>query len=83
MTEPWHLKREIPIALILAIVIQTVGMIWWAAQLDGRVTAVEGWVNENRRVEARLAVLESQLGDIKALLQRVESRLDGRADQRR
>jgi hypothetical protein len=36
-TEPWHLDKRVPIALILALVMQTAGMVWWAAGLTHRV----------------------------------------------
>ncbi len=39
--EPWHLDRRIPVALILVILLQTVGVVWWAASTSARVDAVE------------------------------------------
>lgn len=32
--EPWHLDRHIPIALILAIIGQTAGAVWWASTIS-------------------------------------------------
>jgi hypothetical protein len=31
--EAWHLDKRVPIALIAAIVMQTMGAIWWAASV--------------------------------------------------
>lgn len=36
-SEPWHLDRRIPIALILAIIGQTAGAVWWASTISGTV----------------------------------------------
>lgn len=36
-TEKWHVGKEIPLALIFAIVVQTGGWIWWAATLSAKV----------------------------------------------
>lgn len=42
--ESWHVGREIPIALIIALFVQTGGWIWWAAtqsaKLDNLTTMV-------------------------------------------
>lgn len=35
--EPWHLDKRVPIALIVTIIVQTGGMIWWASGLTHRV----------------------------------------------
>lgn len=40
-TENWHLDKKVPIAIILAIVVQTSGLIWWAATLNSRVSSLE------------------------------------------
>ena len=38
--DPWHLDRRVPIAMIFAILCQTVGVVWWAATIDARTTAL-------------------------------------------
>lgn len=37
----WHLDRRVPLALIIAIAGQTGAAIWFAASLEGRVSALE------------------------------------------
>ena len=39
--EQWHLDKKVPIAIIVAICIQTGGLIWWAARLESRVGSLE------------------------------------------
>lgn len=36
-SDPWHLDKRVPIALILALCIQTVGAVWWAATITSTV----------------------------------------------
>jgi hypothetical protein len=35
--ESWHFDKRVPIALIVAIVVQTVGIVWWAATINSAV----------------------------------------------
>lgn len=82
-SEPWHLDRKVSITLILAIVAQTCGAVWWAATLDSRVKAFEDKVT---RVEAkidaqhddpvRLARLEGGRDEQNRRLDRIEAKLD-------
>lgn len=44
MTDPlrgWHLDKRVPLAIIFAIAMQTVGLVVWATRLDARVSALE------------------------------------------
>jgi Tfp pilus assembly protein PilO len=74
-TGPWHLDKRVPVALLLAIVIQTFGVGWWAASISERVSSLESTRTEDKGTGSRLAVLESQMNDIKSSLQRIESQL--------
>jgi len=35
--ERWHVGKEIPVAVILAFFLQTVGAVWWAATLTAKI----------------------------------------------
>jgi hypothetical protein len=35
--EPWHVGRDIPLALILTIIAQTAGAVWWASGLSSKL----------------------------------------------
>jgi len=55
MNEPmnettWHFDRRIPIAMILAIVLQTVGAVWWASGVSSYIEAdrIAGGLRDNR-----------------------------------
>lgn len=71
----WHLDRRVPIALIVAILVQTAGLGFWVGGLVARVGHVEEWQAQNARVDARLAVVESQTAEIMRIVGRLESRM--------
>jgi len=73
--QPWHLDRSVPIGLIAAILLQTAAAIWWSATISARVDSLESVALDNKTTGPRLAVLESQLADIKAALLRIEARI--------
>lgn len=35
--EKWHVGKEIPVAVILAFFLQTIGAVWWAATLTAKI----------------------------------------------
>lgn len=74
--ESWHLDKKVPIALIGALMFQTVGFGVWMGSIQTRVDNVEAWQGKNDRMDARLSVLESQLGNVSAILERIENKID-------
>lgn len=87
--EPWHLDRRVPIALILTIIVQTVGLVWWAASLSHQVAQHtrdiaalhmegRGYTSEAARVRETLARLEERLAAQNDLLRRVENAVSRR-----
>ena len=38
MADGWHLSKSVPATFILAIVVQTVGLVWYMSSLDANVT---------------------------------------------
>lgn len=72
----WHLDRKVPIALIVTIVLQTVGIIWFAANLFYRVDALEKHqiasspqAERLTRVEVKIENVERGVAEIKSLIQ--------------
>lgn len=71
--EKWHLQKGVPVTIIAAIVAQTCGALWWAAKIDARMSMVEPAVaalqaeaNANTQKDARLAILESKVTDVRS-----------------
>lgn len=54
--EPWHLSKSVPLSIILAVIAQTVTLVWFIAGLDASVTQNS---RDLARHEARLEVLET------------------------
>jgi len=44
--ERWHVGKEIPIALIIALFFQTAGWIWWAATQSAKLDNLSSMVSE-------------------------------------
>lgn len=71
----WTLDRKVPLALIVAVAVQTFSMGWFAAALSSRVDILErqatGFVPQTERLirlETKMENLREGLVEIKALL---------------
>ena len=69
--------RRIPVAVIVALAVQTVGGLIWAGGAAARIATLEERVGEQRLVAERLARLEEQSLATRAAVERVEMRLEG------
>lgn len=78
-SEHWSVDRRIPIALVLALFMQTCGFVWWAAQASLRLTEVERVVAavsattapidiRLARVEEKIGFLQNSMDEIKRLV---------------
>jgi hypothetical protein len=47
----WHVGKEIPIALIAMLLIQSAGAIWWAATQSAKMDALTAMVTEFRAAQ--------------------------------
>lgn len=72
----WHLDKRIPIALIIALLSQTAGAIWWARGIEAKVEMLEKatasaapQADRLTRVEVKLDVVQENLAEIKRLIQ--------------
>ncbi len=45
-TERWHVGKEIPLALIAALFLQTGGWIWWAATQSAKLDTLTNMVSD-------------------------------------
>ena len=69
--------RKIPVAVIAALVVQTLGGLAWAGGAAARIATLEERVGEQRLVAERLARLEEQSAATRAAVERMERRLEG------
>jgi len=73
MTDP---IRKVPLALIMALLAQTIGGLVWAGGAAARIATLEDRVGEQRLVAERLARLEEQGVATRAAVERIERRLE-------
>jgi hypothetical protein len=75
MTQPqWHLDRRVPIALIVALAVQTSGIVWWAASLSGRV---DQHARDIARTGGEVAVLRDAAQTQAVQMGRIEEQISG------
>jgi len=69
--KPWHLDRQVPLALIGAILIQTGAAFWWASSINERVDDLDAWKLDSKALVADIAVVKSQVTDMRTILDRI------------
>lgn len=72
----WKFIKDIPIALILAISLQTAAIVWWASGINERVSVLEKRADyfspqsdRLTKVEAKLESVQDGISEIKRMLQ--------------
>lgn len=77
----WTLDKRVPLALVMAVAVQTGGVIWWGARLTSNqeeiVRRLEALESERSgiRIAERLAVLEHSQSELRAAAARLEGYL--------
>ena len=72
MNDQWHLSKSVPISFILAIVAQTVALIWFVATLRNDV---DNNVNQLIRHETRIETVEATIQSQAVMLARIDENL--------
>ena len=70
------LLKKAPVAVIAALMVQTIGGLVWAGGAAARIATLEERVGELRLVAERLARLEEQSVATRAAVERIEMRLE-------
>jgi hypothetical protein len=68
--------KKAPVAIIAALMVQTIGGLVWAGGAAARIATLEERVGEQRLVAERLARLEEQSVATRAAVERIEIRLE-------
>ena len=76
MTE--EMKARIPVAVLVAVAIQTAGALLWAGGAAARISALEARVEGQGSVAERLARLEEQTVAVRQAVERLERRMEVR-----
>lgn len=77
----WHLDKKVPITIIVALAVQTLGFIYvgtaWKTEIDFRVNNLERMNEDRKSQEGRIIAVEQQLNYITDSLRRIEAKLEG------
>jgi len=71
--DSWHLSKSVPISFILAIVMQTLALVWYVSSLDSNV---EANTREIARHELRLMELEKLTQSQAVMLGRIDENIN-------
>lgn len=72
----WQLEKRIPLGIIIAILLQTLTAIWWAAKLDSRVVMQEEWFQKNQHLAEKVFRLEERIIAIHEEINELEARIN-------
>lgn len=73
----WHIDRRVPVVLVLTLLVQFGGAVWWARGAEERIAALERRVSEVSQ-DSRSA--SSSFSDLKDRVTRIEVVLNTVAD---
>ena len=85
-SEPWHFDKKVPLTLMFFMLVQTIGVIWWAASLSTRVdhqdrqivslvAAEQQTKQEARRIGEWLSRVDERIAAQTEMLRRLEQTL--------
>lgn len=69
----WHLSKSVPVTFILAIVMQTIALVWFVASLD---SDIENNTRELVRHETRLIALEASVQAQAVAMARIDENIN-------
>ena len=72
MTESWHLSKSVPVTLIVAIVLQTISLLWYVSSLD---SSVKNNARDLVRQETRINTLEKTVQSQAVSLGRIDENI--------
>ena len=79
--QPWHLDKRIPIALILAIILQVGGAVYWASKMESRIAAnttrIETVDRDMTRLAQQMAIMADASNTQAVQLGRIEEQITG------
>lgn len=72
-SDKWHLSKSVPLSLIAAIAVQTLGVVWYVSSLDSSV-AINA--REIARHEVRIQAIEKTSQEQAIMLARIDENLN-------
>lgn len=78
--EGWHLDKRVPISLIVAIVLQTISIVWWAAKSESKLDDHERRLTADETASRQS---NSKYNEMSERLARIEEKINGMIDELR
>ena len=72
MQESWHLSKSVPITFIVAVIMQTVALVWYVSTLD---SSIKQNARDITKHEARVEALEKTVQSQAVTLGRIDENL--------
>ncbi len=69
--EAWHLDKKVPVAIILVLVGQFLGGLWFLAKLDSKI---EEQANRIAKTEAQVSIIDREARDFGTRIARIEEK---------
>lgn len=78
--EGWKFDKHIPLAVLFALVVQTISLVWylasWKADHTARIGVLEKWATQNEKVIERVSRVEATVDAVRQQTGRIEDKLD-------
>jgi hypothetical protein len=74
--EPVKLDTRLTLALLVTICLEAIAGLLWVGAAAQRLTALEASVSAQQPIVERMARIETQMGSVRATLDRIENRFD-------
>ncbi len=74
--QSWYLDRRVPLAIVVAIILQSAGVLVWIGQITQRINHIERNTLFVAEIGERIARLEENSSFTRASLQRIERQID-------
>lgn len=73
----WHLDKKVPVSLIMAIIAQTAGFIWWGATTQEKVAVLKERLDAIAPNSDRLTRVEVKVDTVQQSINRIEGYIRG------
>lgn len=81
---PDDLKAKLPnpslLMLVVGLLVQSAGIVWWGAHIDQRMSAVEDKVAAGANVQATIARLDERTSNLVTTVNRIDARMNAQDD---
>lgn len=77
----WHLDKRIPIALIVALLANTAGLVAWGSRIDFRVSQLEESRSQQVDQPNKIVRLETKMEGVQDSLKDINGKLDRLLDK--